>query len=173
LHDNRAWFGPGVTEEKILGIRALRSFIDSEILPREPKAIMQFGKEAQISVFSEHPEIFGGIQARVEAFVEERGGPELLINASHYYLNISLTGVNKGNALGALLEELGVTREETAGIGDTEGDLPLRESVGFFACPANATQPVKDAADYVSPYPDIAGMLDILKRPELEHLPKG
>ena len=69
--------------------------------------------------------------------------------------------------LQALLQELGVTKEEVAGIGDTEGDLPLRESVGFFACPANATQVIQDVADYVSPHPTVAGVLDILAHPEL------
>ncbi|GMW01249.1 MAG: hypothetical protein AMXMBFR84_23860 [Candidatus Hydrogenedentota bacterium] len=172
LHDNRAWFGPGVTEEKIEGVRAVRSFIDTQILPDEPRAIMQFGKEAQISVFSEHPAIFDAMKARIATFVRDRGGPDLLITASHFYLNISLKGVNKGNALRALIRELNVTRDEIAGIGDTEGDLPLRETVGFFACPANATQSIKEVADYVSPSPDIAGLLDILKRPEMQRARK-
>ena len=56
---------------------------------------------------------------------------------------------------------------EVAGVGDSEGDLPLCEAVGFFACPDNAQPCIKDAADYVSPYPDIQGMLDIFDRPEL------
>jgi len=167
LHDNRARYGPGVTEEKIRGIRAVRTFIDAEVLPAYPDAIMQFGKEAQLSVFSERPEIFASIQPLIEQFVEQQGGPELVINPSHFYLNISLDGVDKGNALRALFEELNVTRDETAGIGDTEGDLPLRDNVGFFACPANAKPAIKAIANYVSPYPDIQGMLDILERPEL------
>ena len=93
--------------------------------------------------------------------------PEVVISATPYYLNMSMAGVNKGNTLRALLEELGTDREHAAGIGDTEGDLPLRDAVGFFACPSNATPDVKKAADYVSPYPDIKGFLDILSRPEL------
>ena len=59
---------------------------------------------------------------------------------------------------------------ETAGIGDTEGDLPLRENVGFFACPANSQDSVKRVADYVSPYPMLEGVLDILTRPEFRAL---
>jgi hydroxymethylpyrimidine pyrophosphatase-like HAD family hydrolase len=107
------------------------------------------------------------MRERIERFVRERGGPELLITTSHYYLNISLMGVDKGNALRALMAELGVERHDVAGIGDTEGDLPLRQCVGFFACPANATGPIKAVADYVSPHPTIHGVLDILGRPEV------
>lgn len=166
LHDNTARYGPGVTKEKILGLRAVRGFIEEEILPGCPAAVLQFGKEAQISVFSQTPELFAAIQPRIEEFVARRGGPELIINTSHFYLNISLAGVDKGEALRALLKELDVTHDQTAGIGDTEGDLPLREAVGFFACPANAKDSIKAVADYVSPYPLLEGVLDIFARPE-------
>ncbi len=167
LHDNFSRYGPGVTQEKIEGLRSVRGYLESKILPRFRELLLQFGKEAQISVFSERPEIFPQIVPEIEAFVASRGGPELTISPSHYYLNISLKGVNKGASLDFLMKELGVTREETAGIGDTVGDLPVRERVVFFACPSNATPEVKAAADYVSPCANLQGMLDILRQPPL------
>jgi HAD superfamily hydrolase (TIGR01484 family) len=168
LHDNYARYAPGVTDEKVQGIRRVRTFIEKEILTGREDAFLQFGKESQISVFSQTPEIFPAMQAKIESFVGGYGGPELLINQSHYYLNISLKGVDKGSALSALLDMLGLTRGDVAGIGDTEGDLPLREVVGFFACPANATEPIKAIADYVSPYPLLEGVLDILRLPQFQ-----
>lgn len=167
LADNHARFAPGVTEEKVLGLRALRAFLEVEVLPREPAAFLQFGKEAQMSVFSETPEIFPRIQERIDGFLAERGGPDLDISASHFYLNISLRGIDKGAAIRAVLADLGASHDEVAGIGDTEGDLPLRDAVGFFAAPANARDAVKAVADYVSPYPETQGVLDILRRPEM------
>ena len=169
LHDNVARYGPGVTEEKLLGLRAVREFLETQVFPEFPDAVYQFGKEAQLSIFSERPEIFEPIKHRVEDHVTQHGGPDLLINASPCYLNISLKGVDKGSTLRVLIEELGVTRDEVAGVGDSVGDLPLRHAVGFFACPINAGPQVKAAADYVSPYENIDGMLDILTRPELQH----
>lgn len=167
LPDNTARYGPGVTPEGVLGIRRVRTFLETEVLPGVPEAVMQFGKDAQISVFSTRTEVLAPIGERVAAFCDAQGGPQLDINCSHFYLNLSLAGVDKGRALIQLLDELGVSSEQTAGIGDTEGDLPLREVVGFFACPSNATPPVREAADYVSPYPQIEGLLDILSRPEM------
>lgn len=167
LHDNRSRYGPGVTQEKIEGLRAVRSFIEREILEGHPELVYQFGKEAQLSVYSSRPEHFPQAREKIEAFVRERGGPELIITVSHYYLNISLAGVDKGSTLAALLEELGVDKAHTAGVGDTEGDLPLRDAVGFFACPANATPAIRAVSDYVSPFPNIRGVLDILERPRL------
>ena len=168
LHDNHARFGPGVNEEKILGLRQVRGYIETELLEEFPDALLQFGKEAQISVFSERPGDFPEMKRRVERFNEARKGPDLVINWSPCYLNISLAGVDKGSTLAALLDELGVSREEVAGIGDSEGDLPLRDAVGFFACPANAQPSVKAAADYISPYENLEGVLDMLTRPEFQ-----
>jgi HAD superfamily hydrolase (TIGR01484 family) len=165
LHDNVSTWGPGVTEEKILGLRALRAFIETRLLADFPQAVIQFGKEAQISIFSERPEIFGGMKPRIEAFCAQNGGPEVHISASHYYLNISLDGVDKGSALRVLMEQLGIGKDDAVGIGDTEGDLPLRRSVGVFACPSNSVLAIKEVADYVSPYPSVEGVLDILSQP--------
>jgi hydroxymethylpyrimidine pyrophosphatase-like HAD family hydrolase len=169
LDDNWARVGPGVTHEKIHGLRAVRNFIETELLPGHPEAVLQFGKEAQLSVFSKTPSVLRDMQPRVEAFVRAHG-PELIINCSHYYLNLSLAGVDKGSTLRALLDELGAQPHEVAGIGDTVGDLPLREAVGFFACPANAQPEIKAVADYVSPEPTIAGLLDILALPQMRRL---
>jgi hydroxymethylpyrimidine pyrophosphatase-like HAD family hydrolase len=167
LADNRSRYGPGVTPEKIAGLRTVRNYIDTVILPEFPEALYQFGKDAQMSLFSEEPGCFPAIKSRVEAFIADNNGPQMIIEPSHYYLNFSLKNVNKGRALEFLLGELGADRSECAGIGDTEGDMPLRAVTGFFACPANAKPALKAAADYVSPLPDLEGVLDILKRPEL------
>lgn len=166
MHDNRSRYGPGVTNEKMLGLRALRAFLETEVLPDYPDVLYQFGKEAHMSVFSQKPELFNEITARITEFVERRGGPDVDITPSHYYLNISMRGVDKGRALHALCRELGVEKGDVAGIGDTEGDLPLRDAVGFFACPNNAKPAIKEAADYVSPFPTLEGVLDILNLAE-------
>ncbi len=165
LHDNRAYYGPGVTEEKIIGLRNVRAFIETHILPKYPGLLIQFGKEANLSVFTQQPDVFEEIVPVIERYNYDTGGPKLTIYPSHYYLNISIAGVDKGSALRQLFEHVGVAPEEAVGIGDTEGDLPIRENTAYFACPANARQAIKNVADYVSPYPDIKGLLDILKQP--------
>jgi hypothetical protein len=167
LSDNRSRFGPGVTEEKIIGLRAIRAYIDSELLPKYPELVYQFGKEAHLSVYCENPKLLERITPLLREFAQKYGGPQPYILPTHYYLNISMEGVNKGRALEKLLQDLGVNKAEVAGIGDTEGDMPLRDAVGFFACPSNSKPALKEAADYVSPYPDIRGLLDILDRPEM------
>ena len=167
LPENRAQYAPNVTPAKITGLRHLRQFIEEAILPAFPGSVLQFGKEAQLSVFSKDPSIFPAMRRPVDDFIFAHSDVQVVISASHFYLNISLAGVDKGSAIRKVLGDLKIGHDEAAGIGDTEGDLPLRDNVAFFACPANATADVKKVADYVSPYPSLRGILDILARPEL------
>ncbi|MCX8064182.1 MAG: HAD hydrolase family protein [Candidatus Hydrogenedentes bacterium] len=170
LPTNTSIFGPGITIEKIEGLRKVRRYIEMKVLPSYPDVVYQFGKEAQISLFSENPEVFGKIKEEILDFVGRLGGPELVIQPSHFYLNISLAGVNKGEAIKMVYDEVGINKMECVGIGDTLGDLPLRENVVFFACPNNAQTEVKEVADYVSPYSDMLGVLDILKLDEFKEV---
>lgn len=170
LLTNTSVFGPGVSLEKMEGLRKVRKYIEQNILSTYPEVVYQFGKEAQISLFSKNPSVFEEIKTKILNFVKEVDGPELVIQPSHYYLNISLAGVNKGEAIRMILNEIGISQEECVGIGDTLGDLPLRENVGFFACPSNAQREIKEIADYISPYPDVLGVLDILKLQEFQSI---
>ncbi len=167
LHDNTSRFAPEITAERIHGLRLLREYIMRDLMPSVPGLVYQFGKEAQLSLFSEQPGCFGDIAAQVEAFAADIPELDIVITPSHYYLNIDIDGVSKGRAVNRLLDSLHLSRAEAAGIGDTLGDISIREAVGFFACPANAVPEIQNVADYVSPWPDIRGVLDILERPEL------
>ena len=168
LRDNRSYFAPSVTAAMIRGLHQVREYINAEILPAFPGLVYQFGKEAQMSLFSQQPECFNDIAPRILACAETIPGLELNVTPTQYYLNIDLKGVTKGAAVTGLIEELGLNRDTVAGIGDTLGDLSIRDAVGFFACPANAVPGLKAVADYVSPYPDVHGMLDILSQPQMQ-----
>ena len=162
LPSNSSRFGPGVTEKRIGVIREIRSFVEREILPAYSEVSIQFGKEAQLSIYSGEPEQIPQMAERVVAFSRTLGEEMVRVDSSHYYLNVSISDVSKGSALELVANEVGASRKHTAVIGDTSGDLPMRDHAAFFGAPANATDPVKEIADYVSPYPDLKGVADIL-----------
>jgi 3-deoxy-D-manno-octulosonate 8-phosphate phosphatase (KDO 8-P phosphatase) len=56
-------------------------------------------------------------------------------------------------ALQQLLEQLGLTPDQAACVGDDLMDLPLLRCVGFGVAVANAVEEVKAAADYVTVRP--------------------
>lgn len=162
LDGNWARYSEALTAEMRAALRAVRLHVEDHLLPGHPRALLQFGKEAQISVYSENHDDLLDLGREVEAFVGKNLMTPLDINTSHYYLNISPRGVSKGAAISELLRHMGIARSESAGIGDTEGDLSIREATAWFACPANARPAIKKVADYTSPHPEAKGVMDIL-----------
>jgi len=79
-------------------------------------------------------------------------------------VNVLPRGVDKGTGVRWLSEETGIPLDEMGGIGDAASDLKFLRLVGFAAAPANASPEVKTKADYVSPYEDGEGVVDILRR---------
>jgi 3-deoxy-D-manno-octulosonate 8-phosphate phosphatase (KDO 8-P phosphatase) len=68
------------------------------------------------------------------------------------YLGIShvLTGVrDKPAALAVLQGQLGVSRAESAFVGDDLNDLAVRPAIGLLVCTADAVVPLRQRADWV------------------------
>jgi len=56
----------------------------------------------------------------------------------------------KGDALGAMLADLGIDPARVAFVGDDLADLPAMEIAGLSACPADAAAEVRAYADLVT-----------------------
>jgi hydroxymethylpyrimidine pyrophosphatase-like HAD family hydrolase len=65
-------------------------------------------------------------------------------------------------AVEKLLKLLGVDKDTVIGVGDTDNDLPLFESVGFKIAMANGTEKLKRSADYIAPSVDEDGLAFII-----------
>lgn len=71
---------------------------------------------------------------------------------SSWYNNIEIMhkGANKGEALKALVEYLGINLEEVIAFGDNYNDLPMIKLAGLGVVMGNADEAVKEKADYVT-----------------------
>lgn len=67
-----------------------------------------------------------------------------------YFLEVVPCGVNKANMLGALLEHLGVTREEVIAVGDGVCDVTMLQLAGMGVAMGHSQDSVKVCADYVT-----------------------
>ena len=76
--------------------------------------------------------------------------PELSAAYTSIYVEVFSKNASKGRALEALAGHLGITREETACIGDGENDLSMFEASGFNIAMGNAFDGLKKKADYVT-----------------------
>ena len=67
-----------------------------------------------------------------------------------YFIEVVPCGVNKANTLGALLEHLGVTREEVIAVGDGVCDVTMLQLAGMGVAMGHSQDSVKVCADYVT-----------------------
>lgn len=67
-----------------------------------------------------------------------------------YFLELVPLGIDKARSLAVLLERLGLTREEMVAMGDGYNDLSMIRFAGMGVAMANAQEPVRKAADYIT-----------------------
>lgn len=166
--DNAFLRDPSITPAHLDAVREATRWFESDLIPRG--VVIQPGKTASISLW--HPDTAFLLSLR--ELIRERFTREswpLRVSNTVAWINCDLAHVNKGTGIDRLLALTGLTPERAAGIGDMPGDLAIRERVSFFACPANADPAVKAASDYVSPFDEIEGVLDIVGR--LSENPSG
>jgi 3-deoxy-D-manno-octulosonate 8-phosphate phosphatase (KDO 8-P phosphatase) len=66
---------------------------------------------------------------------------------------VHMAARDKTAVLNRILRRRGLRPDQVAFIGDDANDLPIREHVGLFACPADAMHFVRDVADYICQRP--------------------
>lgn len=87
-------------------------------------------------------------QAALPAFRQLKGVE--VVQGSPNNVEVTAQGVDKGEALLALADQLGIPRSETMAVGDSENDRALLEKAGVSAAMANAMPSIQALADYVS-----------------------
>ncbi len=59
-------------------------------------------------------------------------------------------GCSKADGMALLLENLGISRQDTYALGDSTNDLPMFHAAGHAICMAGGMQQAKDAAEFVT-----------------------
>jgi hydroxymethylpyrimidine pyrophosphatase-like HAD family hydrolase len=161
---NHFLIDPAITPAHLAAIDACTRWIRAELSPPPPSprgVVIQPGKAASISLWHPDTRFLLSLKPQILDRIA-REGWALRVSNTVAWINIELAHVSKGTGIDRLLALCPTPRQHLAGIGDTLGDLAIRERVGFFACPSNASPELKAHADYISPHPEIDGVLDIL-----------
>ena len=83
-------------------------------------------------------------------WISGRSSPATARRARELGVRLCYQGVGDKRArLESVRRRLGLSRAETAAIGDDEPDIPMFEAAGFSACPADAVAAARRAADVV------------------------
>ena len=84
--------------------------------------------------------------------------PELeVISSAPNLFDVMRKGATKGNALLSLADYLGIPRDNTFAIGDSDNDISMIESARYGIAMGNATEGVKAAASYITANYDSLG----------------
>lgn len=157
--DNRFIIDPTITPRHFAALDACTRWLRETLIPQG--VVIQPGKSASISLWHPDTTLLLSMKPQlVERIAHEGWG--LRVSNTVAWINLELDHVSKGSGIDRLLAMVPTPRDRRAGIGDTMGDMAIRERVAFFACPANATPELRAHADYVSPHTEIDGVLDIL-----------
>ena len=91
--------------------------------------------------------------------------PQLeIVDSSRYNIEITRQGVSKGKAVAILAAFYGLTREEIITIGDSENDVSMLEYAGLGIAMGNATDNVKQKADYITDSNDQEGVANAINK---------
>lgn len=89
------------------------------------------------------------------------------------YLEVLPPGVDKGTALQAVAERLGLRREEIIAAGDNLNDLAMIEYAGLGVAMANAPEALRARADFVAPSNNDHGLQEVIERFILTHVERA
>lgn len=155
---------PGITADQVRMVHEAEAWLEATYgggNPRGPVS-QQPGKACSISLYHPDTEYLKSLEPELVGEFGSRGWP-FRVSSTWHWVNCELSHVSKATGIARLKAHTGLETARLAGIGDTLGDLGIREHVAFFACPSNADERLKAHADYVSPKAEIDGVLDILR----------
>lgn len=118
----------------------------------ERRVASLYEKTQEPGVFGDKFDIFGEVSNLEALFSGLKDHPALTFSGSGMD-SVEITGrnVTKALALSMLCAHLGISPGETMAIGDSENDMEMLRFAGVGIAVANASAPVKAAADHVVP----------------------
>ncbi len=151
---------PTITNDDLRAVRELESWVRAELGPRG--CFLQLGKTASATVFHDDVSwLAAEVVPVLERLIASKGWP-MRVSMTWTCINVDLAHVSKGRAISRLIQQFQLDPARLAGIGDTMGDLAIREQVAWFGCPANADDQLKGHADAVSPSSLANGVVEML-----------
>lgn len=99
-----------------------------------------------------------------EWFAPKWGDKVQIASAGIQWMDCVSLKANKGNALAALQQRLGISPEETMVFGDNINDIPMLKQAKYSYAVENARQECKDAANFDCPGWRENGVLQVLRQ---------
>lgn len=108
-----------------------------------------------------NPEQLAPVETELSAQLQ---GQISVYHSEPFFLELVPLGVDKAQSLAVLLKELGLSREEMIAVGDGYNDLTMIQFAGVGVAMANAQEPVRKAADYITRSNEEDGVAEVVER---------
>lgn len=151
-------YHPSFTDDVRRDVKDIQAFME-EVISRYPGLSMDYAKQTQgaaagrqeCGLFDALEEIREFVEAEFQHF-----------NTFHTHISIDVvpTGLTKAEGIMWLADHLGLSLEEIAFIGDTNGDVPALDIVGQSFAPANGQEAVKARVNHASELNDIEAVIE-------------
>lgn len=123
------------------------------------------GKKVQKMTLNFYPQPDGTRLHRDEVFRFLTANPSIeTVCGGFQNLEFSKSGVNKGEGLLHLAGLLGISAEETMAIGDSGNDYSIIKAAGIGVAMGNASDDIKEAADYITASNEEDGVAEAIAR---------
>jgi len=108
---------------------------------------------------------FKDLKARERARQALAEYEDVVVSSSVYNnLEINASGATKGNAIWVLADYLGIDRSQTLACGDGENDITMIRQAGIGVAMQNASEELRQLADYVTLTNNEDGVADAIRR---------
>lgn len=148
ISSNKLNFLPAFDEQAERQVNELRQWMEDELVPRYPGLIPEFTKRMDAGVIHIEKEVIDEVYPRIEDYVAKHY-PRFEVHNTDISVNVVLANNNKRNGILELCNLLNLEADQVAYIGDSSGDIPGLEVVGYPFAPLNATEAVKEHAEVV------------------------
>lgn len=102
---------------------------------------------------------------QLEGIARERFADRIgVFRSAPFFLELVPQGIHKASAIAALLERLDYDRSELIAVGDSYNDIEMIQLAGLGVAMANAPEPIKACADYVTKSHDEDGVAHLLSK---------
>lgn len=140
------------------------SFIESKILGMDYKQVPDL---SEYITFDVNKLLLAGEPSVLDEYekilVEKYKGYFDVFKSCPFFLEIMPFGVNKGACMPALLEKLGLTREQLIACGDSYNDMTMIVYAGLGVCMENGENDVKKISDVIADSNDNDGVAKIVE----------
>lgn len=110
-------------------------------------------------VIGEEVEVIQKIKNELKA----KGGLEV-VSSGYNNTEVMASGTSKGNGVKAFSEILGIKKEEIICIGDNENDISMIKYAGLGVAMGNATDEVKELANYITDTNNNSGVAKVIDK---------